>query len=74
MQRSLPVRVLQALVIGYVTLALVTRVMDAAGRRTCACYEDCWCNRPGLTLFRWVFPRWHKYPTLAEWKAGQDRD
>lgn len=67
-------RILRALVIGYVLLALVTRAREAAGAYTCGCDEDCWCKRPGLSLFRWVFPRGHRHRALAEWKAEQDID
>lgn len=57
-----------ALAIGYVVLALVTRAQEAAGARTCACYPGCWCKKPGLSLFRWVFPRFHHVPS---YEAGQ---
>jgi hypothetical protein len=52
-------RLLFALAIGYVVLALVSRAKEAAGLLTCDCYPDCWCRRPGLSLFRWVSPRFH---------------
>lgn len=74
MQRSLPLRLLQALVVGYLLLALITRAQEAAGAYTCACDADCWCKTPGIGLFRWVFPRGHKNRTLAEWKATRDTD
>ena len=65
-------RLLQALAIGYLVLALVTRAKEAAGAYTCACDEDCWCRRPGLSLFRWVFPRGHRNRALAEWKSSRE--
>jgi hypothetical protein len=43
-------------------LALVGRAKEAAGVYTCECYADCWCKKPGLSLFRWVFPRFHHFP------------
>jgi hypothetical protein len=37
---------------------MVTRTAEAEGiGRTCGCHGDCWCKKPGLTLFRWVLPR-----------------
>ena len=38
---------------------------------TCDCYHDCWCRKPGLSLFRWVFPRYHHNPALEGWKKRQ---
>jgi hypothetical protein len=55
-------RVALAIAIGYLVLALVGRAKEAAGVYTCECYEDCWCKKPGLSLFRWVFPRFHHFP------------
>jgi hypothetical protein len=55
-------RVALAFAIGYLVLALVGRAKEAAGVYTCACYENCWCKKPGLSLFRWVFPRFHRFP------------
>jgi hypothetical protein len=64
---------LLALVIGYSVLGLVTRALEGAGVYRCGCQADCWCKRPGLSLFRWVLPRWHKTPTSVAWKAEQAR-
>jgi hypothetical protein len=50
--------------LGYVALALIYRAREAAGRLTCDCYPDCWCRKPGLNVFRWVFPRYHRNPDL----------
>jgi len=61
-------RIVLALVVGYVTLALVGRAMEAAGHRSCSCYPDCWCKKPGLSVFRWVFPRYHHNPEIEAWK------
>jgi hypothetical protein len=38
---------------------------------TCDCDPDCWCRRPGLSVFRWVFPRYHHNPGLESWKKRQ---
>jgi hypothetical protein len=32
---------------------------------------DCWCREHGLSLFRWVFPRFHHDPGLEAWKREQ---
>lgn len=64
-------RVLISLMIGYVFLALVAKAREAAGLLTCDCYPDCWCRKPGLSLFRWVFPRFHHNPGLEAWKKRQ---
>ena len=64
-------RLLFALAIGYVVLALVSRAKEAAGLLTCSCYPDCWCKRPRLSLFRWVFPRFHHNPEIEAWKKRQ---
>jgi len=63
--------VLLSFVLGYVMLALIWRAKEAAGMITCGCYPDCWCKKPGLSLFRWVFPRFHHNPGLEEWKKQQ---
>lgn len=55
-------RLVLATPVGYVLLALVGRAKEAAGIHSCECYEDCWCKKPGLSPFRWVFPRFHHLP------------
>jgi hypothetical protein len=52
-------RVARFLLGGYMLLAVCNKVAEAAGARRCHCADDCWCQRPGLNLFRWVLP-WHK--------------
>jgi hypothetical protein len=64
-------RLLFALAIGYVVLALVSRAREAVGFMTCSCYPDCWCKKPGLSLFRRVFPRFHHNPEIEAWKKRQ---
>nr|MBA2599541.1 hypothetical protein [Actinomycetota bacterium] len=64
-------RILKSLVIGYVVLALVSKAREAAGLISCDCYPDCWFPKPGLSLFRWVFPRFHQNPGLEAWKKRQ---
>jgi hypothetical protein len=57
--------------LGYVALALIYRAREAAGLLTCDCYADCWCRKPGLSVFRWVFPRYHHNPGLEAWEKTQ---
>ena len=64
-------KVLLSLVLGYVVLGLIGRAKEAAGMRTCGCHPDCWCRKPGLGVFRWVFPRYHHNPELEAWKKRQ---
>lgn len=45
---------------GYSFLAVATRVAEAFGARKCGCAQDCWCRRPSLSAFRWVFPCPHR--------------
>ena len=59
-------RVIVSLVVGYVILALVGRAKEAVGIKTCGCDPDCWCTRPGLSVFRWVFPRFHRSAAIEE--------
>ena len=40
--------------------ALIGRFVEGMGAVQCECAPDCWCRRPGLSLFRWVFPRGHR--------------
>ena len=44
----------------YIAAALIGHAQERRGAITCECQEDCWCKRPGLSLFRWVFPLAHK--------------
>jgi hypothetical protein len=45
----------------YVLAAIATRVAEALGVwRQCGCAPDCWCKKPGLSLFRWVVPVKHQ--------------
>lgn len=64
-------RLVWGLVLGYILLAIATRLREASGAYACACDDDCWCKKPGLSLFRWVFPRGHESRALADWKASQ---
>ena len=59
-------RVLGLAVGVYLTAAVVGLVREHLGRISCGCADHCWCHRPGLSLFRWVFPRGHK----GSWTGG----
>src|SRR3954470_14564005 len=44
----------------FVAVAVVTRIAEATGHyRRCGCLPECWCRKPGLSLFRWVIPKAH---------------
>ncbi len=32
---------------------------ERSGELRCTCEDDCWCKKPGLKFFRWVFPFRH---------------
>ncbi|GAB3885150.1 hypothetical protein GCM10028802_34740 [Terrabacter terrigena] len=53
----------------YLSAAVVGLVRERMGLVTCGCAEDCWCRRPGLRVFRWVFPRGHKSAWTSRGKA-----
>ncbi len=53
-------RALTLVVLGYVLAGFVSLGLKRAGVYKCACQPDCWCKRPGLNVFRWVFPRFHR--------------
>jgi hypothetical protein len=59
-------RTVQATLLGYVVLGLLTRTLERARLyHRCECYPDCWCKKPVLTEFRWVVPYGHKGPWNA---------
>ena len=51
--------VIKRLLLLYLLAAVVGLLRERAGRLRCDCERDCWCKRPGLNLFRWVFPIGH---------------
>ena len=65
-------RVILSLVVGYLILALIGRAREAAGVYRCERYPDCWCKKPALSMFRWVFPRFHRGPWLESQKRRLD--
>jgi hypothetical protein len=63
-------RIAVAVVFGVLLVAVATRLAEAAGTRQCGCHGDCWCKKPGLSLFRWVVPgRAHRRWTAEEKRA-----
>lgn len=54
------VRITGALGAVYLLLALLGQELERAHRLACGCLADCWCKRPGFSLFRWVFPFRHR--------------
>jgi hypothetical protein len=70
-------KVLLGIVGLYLSAALLTRVAEAKGvpRFQCGCEPDCWCKRPGVSLFRWVTPqRKHRLSMRPEDKARHAED
>lgn len=58
----------------YLLAAVGSRVAEQLGATACGCDDDCWCRRPGLSVFRWVFPRGHRSAHTAKQKAVLVRD
>jgi len=52
-------RVLVGAGLVYLNFALVGRLVEAMGAVRCRCPQSCWCHRPVLSTFRWVFPFKH---------------
>jgi len=52
----------------YLLLALGNRIAERMGAMRCGCAADCWCQRPGPSLFRWVFPWKHRSAHTANEK------
>lgn len=65
-------RVVSAVLGVYLLVALGNRLAERMGAMRCGCADECWCRRPGLSLFRWVFPWWHRSSHTAEEKAEHD--
>jgi hypothetical protein len=56
--------------VGYVLAGLVALGLERVGYYGCGCEPDCWCKRPGLNVFRWVFPYRHHLAGSPEDKRG----
>lgn len=46
----------------YFGFAVVGRFVEGIGAVRCKCASTCWCMKPVLSTFRWVFPRGHTAP------------
>jgi hypothetical protein len=57
----------------YPLLAIIGRFVEEMGAVSCGCRPDCWCKKPILSTFRWVFPYGHRLYS-AEGKAACDAD
>lgn len=57
---------------GYLLIAVGNKIAEASGAMRCDCADDCWCRRPGLSLFRWVFPWRHRPARTAGEKSHLD--
>ena len=44
----------------YLLFAVIGRFVEGMGAVECGCSANCWCKRPVLSLFRWVFPYRHR--------------
>jgi hypothetical protein len=45
----------------YVLFAIIGRFVEGMGAVQCGCSPSCWCKRPVLSTFRWVFPFKHRF-------------
>jgi hypothetical protein len=52
-------RIAVVLACGYVFLAVLGHMKERSGTLRCGCTEQWWCKKPGVSLFRWVFPFGH---------------
>ena len=59
-------RALLALVGLYLLFAVIGRFVEGTGAVQCGCSDECWCKRPVLSTFRWVFPWRHRVPSQAD--------
>ena len=57
----------------YLLFAIVGRFVEEMGAAHCDCKPDCWCHKPGLSTFRWVFPYGHRGCSADE-KAAADHE
>ena len=44
----------------YLLFAIIGRIREEMGVVVCGCDSSCWCKRPVLGTFRWVFPYGHR--------------
>ena len=53
-------RLVAGILAAYLLFAVSGRVVEAVGAVRCGCASDCWCQKPPLAMFRWVFPWRHR--------------
>ena len=58
-------RLLLRIVQLYLLFAVIGRFVEEMGAVECGCDRSCWCQKPGLSVFRWVFPYGHRGPACA---------
>ena len=58
----------------YLLFAIIGRFVEEMGAVKCGCKPECWCKRPGLRTFRWVFPARHAMWTAEEKQAFEAPD
>jgi hypothetical protein len=46
----------------YLLFAVIGRFVEGMGAAQCGCAAVCWCKRPILSTFRWVFRWGHRSP------------
>ncbi len=64
-------RVLLPAISIYLLAALIGRLAESRGKTVCGCAANCWCKKPLLGAFRWVFPFRHRSLTPGQ-KAALD--
>jgi hypothetical protein len=55
----------------YLLFAVIGRFVEGMGAVECGCADKCWCKRPALSTFCWVFPWGHGGPTQVDWGLGR---
>ena len=58
----------------YLLFAVIGRFVEGMGAARCGCHPDCWCKKPVLSTFRWVFPFGHKGDGGEDAVIGADRN
>jgi hypothetical protein len=62
-------RIILGAIAVYLLFAVIGRFVEEMGATQCGCKPECWCRKPGLSTFRWVFPRGHRQWTAEEKEA-----
>jgi hypothetical protein len=52
-------RFIRRLALIYLLFAVIGRFVEGMGAVRCGCAPSCWCKKPVLSTFRWVFPYGH---------------